>query len=87
MENLPSVKCSVSACAFNLDGCNAHAMTMGASGCKTFIALDNTGGLPKVEPKVGACQRTDCSYNNHLACQAGEVLVGADEKCLTFQAA
>lgn len=88
MSDMPQVhSCAASDCAFNDNGCNAFAMTMGKSSCVTFISLDAKGGLPKHTAQVGACQRTDCAHNDHLECQADSVKIGEGEQCLTFQAA
>lgn len=86
MATLPAVECSVSDCAFNHDGCNAFAVTMGAKGCSTFIELDVRGGLPTAKPQIGACQRIECAFNEHLECSANAVTIGENEQCLTFAA-
>ena len=84
---MPGVNCSASDCAFNDNGCNAYAVTIAKGGCATFIALDEKGGLGKVNSQVWACQLADCKFNKHLLCQADSVKVGDDEKCLTFATA
>lgn len=84
---MSQVNCEVFECAFNSDGCKAIAVTMGTESCKTFIALDEKGGLPSVKAQVGACQQSDCAHNDHLVCQAKEVKIGAGEKCLSYEAA
>ena len=45
-------------------------------------------GCPKVLASVGACQRSECSHNEHLMCGAAAVRVGpgADNAdCLTYE--
>lgn len=84
---MPRVNCAASDCAFNHDGCNAFAVTMGTKGCNTFIALDEKGGLPTLKAQVGACQLSECTFNDHLVCHADSVKVDSDEKCLTYRAA
>ena len=76
--------CSVTSCSYNHDGCNATAMNMGQNGCTTFIALDEKGGLPSVHAHVGACQKADCTFNDHLECVAEKIRVSAGE-CQTFK--
>lgn len=89
MTAMPHVSaCAATECAFNHDGCSAFAMTMGSTGCTTFIALDTNGGLPTLDAQVGACQRDDCTYNDKLVCSAPAVQVGsASADCLTYQPA
>ena len=58
-------------------------MNMGQNGCTTFIALDEKGGLPSVHAHVGACQKADCTFNDHLECVAEKIRVSAGE-CQTF---
>ncbi|MDO4613313.1 MAG: hypothetical protein Q4B10_04545 [Actinomycetaceae bacterium] len=85
MTTMPQVsECQATTCAFNHDGCQAFAMTMGEGGCTTFIALDTLGGLPTVDAQVGACQRGDCTFNHQLVCSAPAVRVDANEACLTY---
>ncbi|MDU0968665.1 MAG: hypothetical protein E7A62_03855 [Actinomycetaceae bacterium] len=89
MTTMPHVAaCAETDCAFNHDGCAAFAMTMGAGGCTTFIALDAHGGLPTVDAQVGACSRKDCTYNDSLVCSAPNVSIGSSHAdCLTFKKA
>lgn len=47
------------------------------------------GGLDRVVTQVGACPRTDCSYNQELECSAAAVKIGAGTgdhaaNCLTY---
>ncbi|PPB50399.1 DUF1540 domain-containing protein [Arthrobacter pityocampae] len=88
----PSVtECSVRACSFNHNGCNAVAITVSGSedhaSCATFIDTAVSGGLPKIIAHVGACQRSECRYNHDLLCGAPAIRVGpgADAAdCLTY---
>ncbi|MHA7278031.1 DUF1540 domain-containing protein [Arthrobacter sp. HLT1-21] len=84
--------CSVNSCSFNHDGCNAYAITVGGSqdhaSCATFIDTSATGGLPVVLAHVGACQRIECVFNDHLMCGKADVKIGigADAAdCLSYQ--
>lgn len=89
MTTMPTVdKCATTECAFNHDGCTAFAMTMGTSGCVTFIDIGQRGGLDRVTAQVGACQRTECRFNENLECAADAIRIGAGEaECLTFEKA
>ncbi|QFG67589.1 DUF1540 domain-containing protein [Ornithinimicrobium pratense] len=85
--------CTVTQCSFNHDG-SADAITVGANGseapCTTLISLDERGGLPTASAHVGACQRIDCTHNEHLMCAAPSVMIGSGPDtadCLTFQPA
>lgn len=85
-------ECSVDGCSYNHDhACNAAAITVGGTGdaqCFTFIPLSVKGGLDRVVSHVGACQRVDCSHNEHLECAADSVRIGAGHDladCLTFE--
>lgn len=82
---LPLVSdCSVSACSYNQNGCAANAMNMSSDGCSTFIALPEVGGGSNAG-RVGACQKADCTHNDHLECTADSVQVGgAAGECLTY---
>lgn len=84
---MPSVRdCDVKECSFNREGCSAFAMTMGQSGCATFIQLDTAGGLDKVTAQVGACQKDDCKFNENLECQADYVRIsGANGECMMYE--
>ena len=86
-------KCTMSACAFNDNGCTAYAVTIAGSpqnaSCGTFIELDGHGGLPKAEAHVGACQRTECAHNTDLMCGISAITVGAagdGAGCLMYEA-
>ncbi len=92
---MPAVsECTVAGCSYNHDGCHAFAITVsgdtGSADCGTFIPLGTKGGLDKVVAQVGACQRTDCSFNAELECTASSIRVGAGARgadtaaCLTF---
>ena len=89
MNAMPLVEqCAETSCAFNQNGCNALAMTMGQHGCVTFLELTTRPSLTAVQAGVGACQRLDCTFNKGLECSANVITVGAaDANCLTFQAA
>lgn len=86
-------ECDVDTCSFNHDhDCTAYAITIGGraehASCATFIDTSAMGGLPKVLAHVGACQRSECTYNNHLMCDAEKVHVGQGAEaadCLTYQ--
>ena len=95
MDLPPVAECSVEGCGFNHDhGCHAGAVTIagrtGDASCVTFIPLSTKGGLEKVVAQVGACQRMECAYNDHLECGADSIRVGAGPDdathadCLTF---
>ncbi|NKX54792.1 DUF1540 domain-containing protein [Arthrobacter mobilis] len=85
--------CSVTNCSFNdHHECNASAITVAGNEdhahCATFVDIGVHGGLPKVLATIGACQRAECTYNDHLMCGAPEVHVGpgADNAdCLTYR--
>lgn len=85
--------CAVHDCSFNdHDDCTAYAITVSGAkdhaSCATFIDTSQTGGLPKVLAHVGACQRSECRFNNHLMCDAQGVRVGPGAEkadCLTYQ--
>ncbi|ROP45659.1 DUF1540 domain-containing protein [Pseudokineococcus lusitanus] len=93
---MPQVtECAVDGCAFNHDGCHAPAITVrsqqGTAGCGTFFDISTKGGLDRVVGQVGACERTDCSFNKDLTCTAGSVRVGpghdVQANCLTYTTA
>jgi hypothetical protein len=85
--------CDVDSCSFNHHhDCTAFAITVGGSpshaSCSTFIDTSVSGGLPKVLAHVGACQRSECQFNDHLLCDAENVRVGPGAEaadCLTYQ--
>ncbi|MCG2621154.1 DUF1540 domain-containing protein [Arthrobacter sp. I2-34] len=86
--------CSVDTCSFNdhHHNCSAAAITVGGgenhAACATFVDIGTHGGLPKVLATVGACQRAECTHNDHLLCNAPAVRVGpgADNAdCLTYE--
>ena len=76
-------------------GHHAGAITIagstGDASCATFIPLDVKGGLSRVVAAVGACQRAECSHNDHLECNAESVRIGAGgthhADCLTYSPA
>jgi hypothetical protein len=84
--------CTVTNCSFNDHSeCNAAAITVAGgenhATCATFIDTGAHGGLPKVLASIGACQRSECTHNDHLMCQAPTIHVGpgADNAdCLTY---
>lgn len=93
MDQPPVSECSVDGCSYNHDhACSAAAITVGGSAtgdaqCSTFIPLSVKGGLDRVVSHVGACQRADCSHNDHLTCAADAVRIGAGHDladCLTY---
>jgi hypothetical protein len=93
LAELPAVsECSVAGCSYNHEhACGAAAITIGGGAgdaqCATFIPLSVKGGLDKVISHVGACQRADCSHNEHLTCGAETVRIGAGHDladCLTY---
>lgn len=80
-------RCTLLDCSYNHEGCQALAMNMGTKGCTTFIALPQIGGR-SLAGAVGACQKADCAFNNHLECQADSVEVGGPSgECLTYKVA
>lgn len=85
----PVTACTVTACSFNHDGCNAGAITVGGSdgsaSCETFISLDARGGIPTANGQVGACQRLECKHNTDLMCAAEAITVAGDTAlCETY---
>lgn len=89
-------ECTVAGCSYNHDGCHAFAITVsgvnGTADCGTFIPLTTKGGLDVVDAQVGACSRTDCTYNADLECSATSVRVGPGSgdhaaNCLTYSPA
>lgn len=83
--------CSATTCAYNHDGCHAFAISMNSDAeCATFLSLNDKGGLDVVA-QVGACQRSDCRFNESLECRAPSVKVGpsgtSGADCLSYQAA
>lgn len=88
MPTVTDVKtCTVTACAYNNDGCTAEAVTITDHGCATFISLDARGGLPTAGAHVGACQRANCKSNEDLMCTASAITVGeSTADCLSFEA-
>lgn len=89
--DLPRVAdCTASSCAHNHGGCHAGAVTISHDDgdCATF-PTGTTGGLPTVMATVGACQRTECAFNEQAACTASEVHIGSGTdtaQCLTYSA-
>lgn len=92
---MPAVsECTVAGCSYNHDGCHAFAINVGGhngtADCGTFIPLSAKGGLDRVTAQVGACQRTDCTFNAGLECSAPSIRVGAGAgadataNCLTY---
>ena len=95
LEMPPVSECTIAGCSYNHDGCHAGAITIagnaGDASCATFIPLDVKGGLSRVVATVGACQRAECSHNDHLECNAESVRIGAGgthhADCLTYSPA
>ncbi|WP_062071146.1 DUF1540 domain-containing protein [Demequina sediminicola] len=89
--HLPIVStCSVESCGFNHDGCRAGAINVSGdhAACSTFVDSDTKAGNADVAG-VGACTRTDCTFNKDMACTAEAIEVGASfdtADCLTFEA-
>jgi hypothetical protein len=88
---LPRVQtCDATQCGYNHDGCHAFAITIGGAGhasCDTFFATDDKGGLDLVA-SVGACKRTDCTYNRELECHAPAIQVAPGHEladCVTYR--
>jgi hypothetical protein len=93
IAELPQVaECTVSGCSYNEHShCHASAVTIDSAGpdakCVTFIPLSIKGGLDTVMAGVGACQRADCTHNDHLECTAPSVRIGGGSDladCLTY---
>jgi hypothetical protein len=89
-------ECTVAGCSYNHDGCHAFAITVGGmngtADCGTFVPLSTKGGLDVVDAQVGACSRSDCTYNSNLECSASSVRVGPGSggnaaNCLTYSPA
>lgn len=92
IAELPTVaSCTATSCGYNHDGCHAPAINVeaGDAGCSTFLPLGIDGGLPKVVSHVGACQRTECTHNEHAVCTAEAVRISGTgtAHCETFEAA
>lgn len=96
LAELPAVaECTVAGCSYNDHShCHAAAVTIagavGDAACVTFVPLGRKGGLDKVITAVGACQRSECVFNDELECSAPSVRIGAagsdTADCLTYQA-
>ncbi len=92
ITDMPHVtECTATSCAYNHDGCHAVAVNIDSDNgdCSTFFPTGIDGGLPTVMATVGACQRTDCVYNEHAVCGASEVHIGSGTNpahCLTYTA-
>lgn len=89
--SIATVSCTTTACAFNNNGCNALAITIGgatgAATCGTFVTLDVRGGSADSKASVGACQRLECKFNNDLLCTADGVSIAGDTaQCQTYVA-
>lgn len=86
---LPQVQCSVEACSYNHDvSCHAGAITISGdhAHCGTFVDITTKGGLDIVG-HVGACHRSECTFNSELECHADDVRVGPGQDladCLTY---
>ena len=91
MISLPIVSsCSVEACGFNHDGCRAGAINVSGehAHCATFVDSESKSGHSD-HAGVGACTRTDCRFNQDMACTAEAIEVGASfdtADCLTYEA-
>ncbi|GAA0810397.1 DUF1540 domain-containing protein [Spirilliplanes yamanashiensis] len=91
MLEMPRVsECSVTGCGYNHDGCHAFAITVGGSAarCDTFIDTTAKGGLDRVIAQVGACHRTDCTFNSELECGAPAIRVAPGKDiadCMTYE--
>lgn len=92
MEMPKVMKCEVSDCAYNTDGCcHAMAITIGDPArprCDTFCESAVKGGDVTCIAGVGACKIFSCRYNSELECSAPAISVGYKEQepdCLTFQ--
>ena len=91
MQSMPQVQeCSVSSCSYNADSsCHAGAITIAGdhAHCGTFVEISFRGGMDRAG-LVGACHRSECTYNEKLECTAASVLrvgAGADvADCLTY---
>jgi hypothetical protein len=89
---MPAVReCAAVSCSFNDRGCHAPAVTVastdGAATCVTFVESPVRGGIADVTGTIGACARTECVHNSHLACTAESVQVGPRatmSDCLTY---
>jgi len=78
--------CTVTACAYNSNGCHAYAITVAeAATCATFIEMPTKGGIDD-SGRVGACQQVNCMHNVQLECRAPSIQVGdAMAECQTFE--
>jgi hypothetical protein len=91
MLEMPRVQqCTVTECGYNHDGCTAFAITIGRahSECDTFVDSEVKGGMGQAIAQVGACKRSECTYNSNLECRAPAITVGSGPDladCLTFQ--
>lgn len=91
-QDMPQVQgCTASACAYNQDStCHAGAITIAGdhAHCGTFVEISFRGGLDRAGV-VGACHRSECTFNDKLECTASSVRIGADADvadCLTYEA-
>ena len=78
--------CTVTACAYNSNGCHAYAITVAeAATCATFIEMPTKGGVDD-SGRVGACQQANCTHNVQLECRAPSIQVGdLMAECQTFE--
>ena len=90
--NMVSIsKCSMSTCAYNMEGaCHTLGINVGPHAeCNTYVHASARGGFAEVKAGVGACTASNCKFNNKLECKAPKVEVAVDDKhadCQTFQA-
>lgn len=84
-------RCSVSACSYNADSaCHAGAITIAGDNahCGTFVEISFRADTDR-NGQVGACHRSECRWNEKLACTAASVQIGAGADvadCLTYEA-
>ncbi|NYT96058.1 DUF1540 domain-containing protein [Salinispora sp. H7-4] len=94
LQSPPVRECAATACSFNDGGCHAPAITVASAGdaasCATFVQSTVSGGVAEVTGAVGACARSECTFNTNLACTAESITVGPGatvSDCLTYRPA
>jgi hypothetical protein len=91
MDMAPVLKCSMSACAYNSESiCHTPGINVGPHAeCGTFTHGSAKAGFEETKGAVGACQATECTFNERLECKAPDIEVANHERhadCETFKA-
>ncbi len=73
--------CNMSNCAFNAGQmCRTMGISVGHHAeCKTYAHGSSKGGFKEVVGAVGACQASDCRYNDMLECTADNIDVASHD--------